>query len=523
MLTITGAATVLMIGVSGTVLLTVLRDDLVSTNLEQALEDSARATVAAQQRIDSSDAFDRAALSSLMSTVRGTIRDTSSSSLMYVRQQPGQRVNPDSPQSFTTDPEFVNAISAELSTEVLTHEAPQLWQFTELRDPSGQPQPGVIVATSLEMPAGAGTYDLFIGYSFGEVQQSLGFIQRTLLSTTLILILLVASLVWIIARVVFKPIRAAAEASRLLAAGESDARMPYQNDEYFDVLSDNFNEMADTLNARIDELDTLSTMQQRFVSDVSHELRTPLTTIRLASEVLSSATDLPPAQTRAIKVLGEQIDRFESLLADLLEISRYDAGRVHLETEPTSLISLIGAIIQRLQPLSESVIELRPLGGYGEIEVDPRRVRRIVSNLIENAIEHGEGRPIIVTVDSNSSAFAVAVRDYGIGMNEEQIANVFNRFWRGDPSRKRTLGGTGLGLAIAQEDAAAHGGIIDVWSEPGIGTNFRLTLPRSDDDTTYLSPLPLIPQEFTSSGDTKTTGGWLKRPMRWLSRGARAE
>jgi two-component system sensor histidine kinase MtrB len=493
LMTFTGLVTAIMIAISGTFIMTSIRDDLTSSRRDQSLQDSARATVAAQQRIESSDASDRSALSSLMSAVRATIRDTSSSSLIYVRQQPGQIETADAPQSFTTDPEFVNSITPQLSDSIIGGSTPQEWQFVTLKMSNGSNEPGVIVATTLEMPAGVGTYDLFIGYGFGDIEKSLQYLLRTLLVTAIILMLAIGVLVWIISRVVFRPIRAAADASRRLAAGESHARMRYQNDVYFDVLSDNFNEMADTLNERINELDTLSEMQQRFVSDVSHELRTPLTTIRLASEVLAGADDLPVAQERAVRVLGEQVERFEALLADLLEISRYDAGRVQLEVEPTKLVPLAEEVISQLQPLSDSIIELRPIGGYGEIEVDPRRVRRIISNLVGNAIEHGEGRPIIVTVDSNSTAFAIAVRDAGIGMTEEQAAHVFDRFWRADPSRKRTLGGTGLGLAIAQEDAAVHGGVIEVWSKPNVGTNFRVTLPRSEHDSDYLSPLPIIP------------------------------
>jgi two-component system sensor histidine kinase MtrB len=329
-------------------------------------------------------------------------------------------------------------------------------------------------------------------------------------------------LVWIMSRIVFRPIRAAADTSRRLAAGESDARMPRQNDEHFDVLSEGFNDMADTLQARIQELDQLSEMQQRFVSDVSHELRTPLTTIRLASEVLQgSAGGLEPGQQRAVEVLGAQVERFESLLEDLLEISRYDAGRVTLDTDATNLVTLSREVVDGLQPLSKGVIEVRALGGYTPIDVDARRIRRIVSNLVGNAIEHGEGRPIVVSIDSNTSAVAIAVRDWGIGMSAGDVEHVFDRFWRADPSRKRTLGGTGLGLAIAQEDAAVHGGILEAWSRLGGGSNFRLTLPRGDSVTDFMSPLPLVPDDVAEAGDPQATGGWLRRPWRRIRKEGR--
>ena len=134
-------------------------------------------------------------------------------------------------------------------------------------------------------------------------------------------------------------------------------------------------------------------------------------------------------------------------------------------------------------------------GGYFEAEVDARRIRRILRNLLGNAVEHGEGRPVVVIVDSNATAIAIAVRDYGIGMTEANTMKVFDRFWRADPSRQRTIGGTGLGLAISLEDATLHDGLLDVWSELGAGTCFRLTLPRVRGVAIHGSPLGLPPEE----------------------------
>ncbi|MGK0722230.1 MtrAB system histidine kinase MtrB [Leucobacter sp. W1478] len=519
-MTITGMITGVMILISGTFILTSIGDDLYNSRRDQVLQDSARATLAAQRLVDASDASDRGALSALVTSVRRTVQDTSSSGLIYVRRQPGQESSPQAPADFYTSTQVVDAVSPQLSKALLEARAPQFWQAVTLADEAGNPVPGVLVASSLVFPAGAGTYDLFIGYSMSETEQTLGFVSRTLSFTALILMLLIGALVWSISRIVFRPIRAAADTSRRLSAGENEARMPLQNDEHFDVLSKNFNDMADTLQARIDELDELSEMQQRFVSDVSHELRTPLTTIRLAAEVLKGSAAADGPQSRAIEVLGTQVVRFETLLADLLEISRYDAGRVTLETEPTNLVTLTETVVEGLQPLSASLIEVRPLGGYGAVDVDARRIRRIVSNLVGNAIEHGEGRPIVVTIDSNASAIAIAVRDWGVGLRSEDVDRVFDRFWRADPSRKRTLGGTGLGLAIAREDAAVHGGLLEAWSRLGEGSQFRLTLPRGDQIAAFVSPIPLVPDDITpDDGDPQATGGWLRRPWRNVTKG----
>ncbi len=515
---LTGLITGLMILVSGTFILTSVGNDLYASRRDQVLDSSARATASAQVQISAVDSSDSGSLRTLMSDISNSLRVTSSSPHMMVRRQAGQARVANAPTDFFTDAQLLRLVSPELSDAVASAKSPQYWQAITMTNERNETVPGILVGSSLTLPAGVGVYDVYIAYDLGDTQRTLSFITRTLGLTAILLMLLIGALVWTISNVVFRPIRAAANASRLLAAGEDDARMPLQNDEHFDVLSKNFNAMADTLQARIDELDDLSVMQQRFVSDVSHELRTPLTTIRLAAEVLRNQADqLEPGQQRAVEVLGDQVDRFESLLADLLEISRYDAGSVRLETESTNMVSLVTDVVAGLQPLAPSLIEVRPFGGYSPIDVDPRRIRRIVSNLIGNAIEHGENHPVVVTVDSNAGAVAITVRDWGIGMSAESVAHVFDRFWRADPSRKRTLGGTGLGLAIAQEDAAAHGGLIDVWSKLGEGTQFRVTLPRDPQGGSYVSPIALIPDDAQSEdGDPGVTGGWLRRPP-WRS------
>lgn len=512
-------ATMVMTTITGGVIISSVGENLVQSRVQAALNDSARTTVSAQQQIDRAEVSDRGSFSNLMLAVRGTIRDTSSSQLIYVRRAPGQQQSLEAPLDFVTGPGVQETVSPALSDKLNSGSHPQVWQYSEITNPnfSDTTTPGMIVGTSLNFPSGVGTYNLFIYYSFDETENSLQLISRILIATGFVLLIFIAFTAWFATARIAQPVRHTARVSRELADGNLAARMSHQNDSHFDELADNFNEMADILKARIDELDHLSTMQQRFVSDVSHELRTPLTTIKLASDVLTASSD-PESQQRAAKVLSDQIDRFEGLLGDLLEISRYDAGRIQLETEPTNIVDLTHNIVAQLQPLSRSVIEVRPLGGYTSLDVDPRRIRRILSNLIGNAIEHGEGRPIVVTIDSNSTALAVTVRDHGIGMTKEQTQRVFDRFWRADPARKRTLGGTGLGLAIAQEDAAVHGGRIEVWSEPQQGSNFRLTLPRREQDDSFLSPLPLQPEE--QAGDTLTTG-WVDRPRRWLLRKGR--
>jgi two-component system sensor histidine kinase MtrB len=208
--------------------------------------------------------------------------------------------------------------------------------------------------------------------------------------------------------------------------------------------------------------------------------------------------EFDPTTARTAELLHTQVQRFETLLSDLLEISRYDAGSVQLELEATSLAHLAEDIIEQMRPLADgrgTELRLVAPGGYSPVDMDPRRVRRVLRNLIGNAIEHGEGRPIVVTVDSNQHAVAAGVRDFGLGMDPADAERVFDRFWRADPSRQRTIGGTGLGLSIALGDATLHGGTLGVWSELGVGTNFVLTIPRHGGELDGPSPIPLEPQE----------------------------
>jgi two-component system sensor histidine kinase MtrB len=264
-------------------------------------------------------------------------------------------------------------------------------------------------------------------------------------------------------------------------------------------LATSFNGMASNLQVQITRLEQLSRVQQRFVSDVSHELRTPLTTVRMAADLLyESREEFDPATARSAELLQNQLDRFESLLADLLEISRFDAGAAVLDADPVDLRVLVERAVEAASPLAERKSTLVRVTLPDEVclvEADARRVDRVLRNLVVNAIEHGEGRPVDVTVAAADGAVAVSVRDHGVGLKPGESSLVFNRFWRADPARARTTGGTGLGLSIALEDVRLHGGWLQAWGAPGDGANFRLTLPEKAHGAMTRSPLPLEPED----------------------------
>jgi two-component system sensor histidine kinase MtrB len=413
-----------------------------------------------------------------------------------ILRTPGQS-GPRVPIDLSTTTSTKKLVTASLRKVVATSTTSQVyWQSVAIHS-GDESDPAIVIGSSVFLPQ-SGHYELYLIYNLADSEQTLGFVQSTLLLGGLALILLIGAVTWVVVRLVVGPIRVAAETAQRLAAGELEQRIPERGDDVIATLARSFNGMADSLQKQIVRLATLSQVQQRFVSDVSHELRTPLTTIRLAGDVLYDQRDaFPPATARTAELLRTQVQRFEILLADLLEMSRYDAGAVEVETEPTNLVRLVEDAVESVASLAESKgSELRVVapGGYFEAEVEARRVRRILQNLLGNAIDHGEGKPILVYVDSDESAVALAVRDYGIGMTPAAMERVFDRFWRADPSRQRTTGGTGLGLAISLEDAALHGGWLEVWSAPGEGSCFRLTLPRKVGGVLRSSPLELPPE-----------------------------
>ncbi|TFD55101.1 HAMP domain-containing histidine kinase [Cryobacterium sp. Hh7] len=511
--TISVAFSGLAILVVGVYMSVSIGNDLFQSRLSQVLLDSNRATSAAQSLFDASDATDRVQVQNLLSSARTSISTTSSSRLVAVLRVPGQESSTVAPQDSSTFGQSTGVIGADLRTQVQGNNGEQFWQSVTLTGETAT-VPGIVVGSQITVPV-AGRYELYIAYSLQDAEATLLFVQQTLGVAGVALVLLIGAVTWIVVRFVVTPLRVAAETSQKLASGDLMVRIPEKGEDVIATLARSFNGMADSLQSQIRELADLSEVQQRFVSDVSHELRTPLTTIRLAGDVLyDQRASFPPATGRTAELLHTQVERFELLLSDLLEISRYDAGSVELESEPTNLVYLAEDAIDSLRSLAESKgsdLRLVAPGGYLNADVDPRRIRRVLHNLIGNAIEHGEGKPVVVSVDSDAKAVALAVRDYGLGMSQAEVAHVFDRFWRADPSRQRTIGGTGLGLAISREDASVHNGWLQVWSRPGEGSCFRLTLPRTAQGLLESSPLPLPPADATDqlgeSGHVPVLGG----------------
>jgi len=376
------------------------------------------------------------------------------------------------------------------------------WTYTKIEyspDSGKTAVPGVAAGSKLVLPADGGTYAVYYLFPLTEEQQTLSLVRRALLTSGVLLLLLVAGLTWLVTRQVVTPVRLARRVAERLASGRLEERMHVRGDDDIARLGTSFNQMASSLQKQIRKLEDMSASQRRFVSDVSHELRTPLTTVRMAGDVLHDArARFDPVTARAAELLQNELDRFEALLSDLLEISRFDAGAAALDLEDVNLADVAHRVVEDTRALADArgthvVVRngVRPCVA----EVDVRRVERIVRNLVTNAIDYADSSDVVVRLDANEHSAALAVRDYGIGLKRGDEVRVFNRFWRADPARARTTGGTGLGLSISLEDARLHGGWLQAWGEPGKGSQFRLTLPRRAGDPIVKSPIPLVPED----------------------------
>ena len=471
---------------------------LYQTRVQQVLNESERAVIEVQNTFSASSASDEVALQSLINSVVPKLENDSADQprLVAMLRTPGQTSSQllQSPISTALD---LSIISANMRSRVQASNGKVIYQSVSIQS-STAVHPGLVVGAPIEIPL-AGIYELYLVYDLNHEQQTLDLVQGTLVIGGLILLVIIGLVSWWVTSRIVQPVRLAARVSEKIAEGALDERIPAEGEDVIAQLAHSFNAMADNLQNQLKQYEQISKMQQRFVSDVSHELRTPLTTIKLAGELIyDNRENFVPPLKKSAEALNSQIQRFETLLEDLLEISRYDAGAVAGDFEVVNLMNVVKSAIQSIEPLAikkgcEIVLET-PSDNI-EAEIDSRRIERLIRNLLANAVEHGEAKPIIVSVGAGANAVAVSVTDHGVGMTRSQLDRVFDRFWRADPARKRTSGGTGLGLAISLEDANLHSGWLQVSAKPNEGSTFRLTLPRRVGAVFSQSPLALPPKK----------------------------
>jgi two-component system, OmpR family, sensor histidine kinase MtrB len=516
---------------AGWILLSRVADGLLESKRQAAISQTAAGVDTAQSAIDGADITNALDVGSVLNNAIELLSPRDPSRDDYFVAITGPSTGTDSPASLggargAGEIELDRTLPADL-VERVAGKSGMFYAYTTLHftDDALPDTPALVVGSQLNVTTTvpAERYSLFYVYPLHEQEQSLQVVRGALLTAGSLLVILLGVIAWLVARQVVRPVRLARRIAERLAAGRLEERMHVRGEDDIARLGTSFNQMASNLQQQIRRLEELSRMQRRFVADVSHELRTPLTTVRMAADILYDARErFDGATARSAELLQVQLDRFELLLTDLLEISRFDAGAAVLEIAEADLADVARRVIEATSALADdrrTRVTLVSSGPPALVQVDVRRIERIVRNLVVNAIEYGEGKPVEIRVAANDTAAAMTVRDHGIGLKPGEDVLVFTRFWRADPARSKTHGGTGLGLSIAVEDARLHGGKLQAWGHPGEGAVFRLTLPRRAGADYTMSPLPLGPQESSPAATSQTAitlVGSSHLPHRWL-------
>ena len=343
-------------------------------------------------------------------------------------------------------------------------------------------------------------YELYYLFPLTQEEESLSLVKGTLATAGLFVVVLLGAIAWLVVRQVVTPVRMAAGIAERLSAGRLQERMKVTGEDDIARLGEAFNKMAQNLQLKIQQLEELSRMQRRFVSDVSHELRTPLTTVRMAADVIHEAReDFDPVTARSAELLAGSAGPVRVAArrpAGDQPVRRGSGGAGGRADRPAGGRApghRRGRAARRAQGHPD------PGASATSSRWSPRPTPGAWSGCCATSSSTpwstARARDVVVRLAAAGGAVAVAVRDYGVGLKPGEATRVFNRFWRADPARARTTGGTGLGLSIAVEDARLHGGWLQAWGEPGGGSQFRLTLPRTADEPLRGSPIPLEPED----------------------------
>ncbi len=348
--------------------------------------------------------------------------------------------------------------------------------FTASAIPASAP-PFRVSANAVQLDRQPAT--LVVGFPLTEVQATL---QRLVVIELIVVggvLLAIGLLSWWLVRLGLRPLDRMAETAGAIVGGDLSKRVePADDRTEVGQLGTALNTMLGRIETSFDEQRASEARLRRFIADASHELRTPLTSIRGYAELFRrGAADHPEDLERAMRRIEDEGARMGLLVDDLLLLARLDQGRP-LERTPVDLTAMAQDAADDLRtadPDREVTLDARP---DVVVEGDEPRLRQVVANLLDNARTHTPaGTPVTIRLAVEGEGAVLDVADRGPGMSDEDAARVFQRFYRGDPSRSRESGGTGLGLSIAAAIVRAHGGTIGVSAAPGEGATFRIRLP----------------------------------------------
>ena len=314
--------------------------------------------------------------------------------------------------------------------------------------------------------------------SITDIAENVDAIKNQVFNMILFILAIVVALIGFLTWWFTNPLNSTIEVIKKMADGHFDQRIPVN-----DFLHTELAELAESSNNMAEKLDQIETSRQEFVSNVSHELKTPLSSIKVLSDsILIQDPDTVPKEmyVEFLRDINSEVDRMTDIINDLLTLVRMNRQEVALNPIEVDITDMLGDIIKRLEPIAEnkniSLIYNRVKDVKAEVE--KTKLSLAISNLIENGIKYNvDGGKVEITVDSDHQNAFISVADTGLGIAEEEISKIFDRFYRVDKNRDRETGGTGLGLSIARSAVLMHNGSIKVSSKENEGTTFVIIIP----------------------------------------------
>jgi signal transduction histidine kinase len=349
---------------------------------------------------------------------------------------------------------------------------------TSLREPVADGHAARQIVPSAEgpvlligVPIAEQSAELYVIESLEDVQATLRGLRSALIIGATLAAVVGAATGAVISGRILRPLRDVSTAATRIAGGEHDIRLEPSGDPDLEPLTASFNGM-------VDELEERTRREARFASDVSHDLRGPLTALSAAVTVVGRHREqLPEAASAAVDALDDQVDSFNQLVVDLLEISRFEAGTATLQTRNVDVVEFTRAVLDEAG--AEVPIRHEP-GFTARVDLDPRRMLQVLSNLVDNADRYAGGAVAVRLDRARSGTVSIAVEDRGPGVPPELATAIFNRYERGIAAQGGEMTqGTGLGLALAAEHVKLHGGSIRVEPNPGGGSRFVIELPEA--------------------------------------------
>ena len=335
---------------------------------------------------------------------------------------------------------------------------------------------------TLVIGAQARTGDTYYSFfSMDQLEDSRRELARVVIGSWAATVVAAGAVSWWVTRRTLRPVADVASTAEAIASGNLGARLPPAVGDELGTLAVSFNHMADEVQDMVDRLEAAARRERQFTADVAHELRTPLTGMSATASILREQLDeLPSSLRRPTTILVGDVDRMRDLVLELLELARLDAGSETPRPEPLRLEDAVESVLRRLDAPSSVVADVEP---GTTVLADPTRLRRILTNLVSNAIVHGGGDVHVRAAPGEGGCVEVHVVDSGPGIAPDHLPHVFDRFYKSEQSR--AAGGSGLGLAISREHARSQGGDVTVGNAPGGGARFTLRLPAaacSDDE-----------------------------------------